>query len=333
VNIGKIIDYSFPLAQLEWEKQFLRKRNFIDNAQIAKNIRIAVSVPVGQRVIASGELKQQYTSGNRSHFEYHILNAPLFFAVYAANQQMLTAKSDGVEINLYYTSKHRNGAEKLLKIAQQTIHYGVEQFGKLPYSVVNIVEMPYRAGGSCFGNLIVLEESYFVSDFADTSHLIQSNIIMAHEIAHLWWAGTLQAANIRGARVLYESLAEYTAIEMIPVFQSEEFQNIYLERLKQQYEQEYFSDQNPTSLMESSSEHYLLYKKGALVFHYLKTHMGEEQLNDILRTFIEKNRNQYARLEDLIDAILNNIPDPTKDHVEELFYDNAYNEYLKIENF
>ncbi|MDR1181338.1 MAG: hypothetical protein LBL13_05120, partial [Bacteroidales bacterium] len=274
-DFSKTATSSLPIAQTAAEQSFFRRRNFGDNAQVAKNIHLIATIPANQTVVATGELERQYTTGNRKCFEYNMLNSPLFFAIFAANYQTLTTEVHNVKINVYYTDKHRKGAESLLKAAKQTIRYGIENFGKLPCSAINIVETPtYRAGGTCFGNMIALQEDYFLSDFTDTTHFIHSYAMLAHELAHLWWGGVLQAANRQGARILSESLAEYTAIKMLPILQSEHFQNIYIDRLIKRYKQDFPATGYAKSLVESSSEKYLIYYKGALTFHLLSMTMG-----------------------------------------------------------
>src|SRR6185295_18659119 len=63
-----------------------------------------------------------------------------------------------------------------------------------------------------FANTIPYSESIgFIADLRDKDKIDYVFYVTAHEIAHQWWAHQVIGANVQGATVMSESLAQYTA--------------------------------------------------------------------------------------------------------------------------
>ncbi len=137
-------------------------------------------------------------------------------------------------------------------------------------------------------------------------------------MAHFWWGGQLRPANLPGARVLTESLSEYTAIRYLEKSQGQARYGTYLETLSRQAS---YSKEN-TPLIHALSDKYLLYKKGALAFNRLSMVMGEDVLNKYLHDFIEHKFDTLTSIEELMEYIETEANDTAISAlVDELFYE------------
>lgn len=310
----------FPKNKMD--RCFLLARNFAGNCRMSQNVRLNVCCPDNEQVITSGNLQNVFLGQGNKYYQFKIEKGLIYFGVFAGNYEKISCQMGNLTINMFFTNEHRQGAEHLLKTAKQVISYCINKFGSIDYDEINIVETTvYRSGGTCFQNTIALQENYFISDFSNIDKLKLADVLLSHEIAHIWWGLKLKPANIRGARVLTDGLSEYTAISLITELQSEKLRDVYIERIKQQYQLGFQKDDNPKSLAESSSEEYLIYKKGGLVFYAVGNLIGHGRLNDILADFIEDSRGEYATVADLVDYILERVPDDEKREIYELFYE------------
>src|SRR5699024_8061249 len=115
--------------------------------------------------------------------------------------------------------------------------------------------------------------------------------VTAHEVAHQWWAHQVLGANVRGATMLSESLAEYSALKVLEQEYGKEQMRKFLKDALDKYLRGRTSErkrENP--LMYVMGQSYIRYNKGSLVFYALSDYLGEDKLNAVLSDFID----QYA---------------------------------------
>ena len=91
-----------------------------------------------------------------------------------------------------------------------------EKLGPYQHKILRIVEFPrYATYAQSFPNTIPYSEGLgFIAKVDDKNpkDIDYPFYITAHEVAHQWWAHQLVGGNTRGATVLSETLAEYSAL-------------------------------------------------------------------------------------------------------------------------
>jgi aminopeptidase N len=155
--------------------------------------------------------------------------------------------------------------------------------------------------------------------------------VTAHEMAHQWWAHQVIGANVQGATMLVESLAQYSALmvmekeygrEHLRRFFKEELDNYLRARRGEQIEE--------LPLFRVENQAYIHYQKGALVFYRLREEIGEQALNRALQRFLKDKAYQappYTTSKELLGYIRAEATPDKQDLITDLFerivfYDN-----------
>jgi aminopeptidase N len=112
--------------------------------------------------------------------------------------------------------------------------------------------------------------------------------VTAHEVAHQWWAHQAIGANVQGATVMSESLAQYTALMVM----KREFGAEHMRRFLKYEMDGYLNGRSGEAKKEmplgrNEVQSYIYYKKGSVVFYALQDYIGERNLNRALRTYLQ----------------------------------------------
>ena len=174
-----------------------------------------------------------------------------------------------------------------------------------------------------FPNTIPFAEGAFLSDQRSDEHINQVYFVNAHEMAHQWWAHQLGAANVEGAAVLSETLAEYSALIVMEKAYGEtnarKFLTYELDRYLRGRTGEIL-DENP--LLRTDNQQYIHYQKGAVVMMALRHRMGEERVNKALKDILDEFKfkdNPYATTLDLVRHLKAGANDSEKSLIDDLF--------------
>jgi aminopeptidase N len=131
--------------------------------------------------------------------------------------------------------------------------------------------------------------------------------VTAHEVAHQWWAHQVIGANVQGATVLSESLAQYSALMVMEHEygrgQMRQFLKTELDRYLAGRGGERIDEQ---PLYRVENQQYIHYQKGSLVFYRLREELGEAAVNRALHKFLVAKAYQqppYTTTLELLDFI------------------------------
>ena len=157
----------------------------------------------------------------------------------------------------------------------------------------------------------------------------------AHEIGHQWWAHQVIGANVQGATVLSESLAEYSALMVM----EHKYGRQKMRRFLKTELDGYLSGRGTERLEELplyrvENQQYIHYQKGSLVFYRLREELGEAKLNAALRAFLQAKAFQqppYTTSAELLDFIRAQATPEQQTLITDLFekisfYDNRVTE-------
>src|SRR3546814_4387793 len=116
-----------------------------------------------------------------------------------------------------------------------------------------------------------LFRSGFIADLRDEDDIDYVFYVTAHEVAHQWWAHQVVGANVQGATMLSESLAQYSALMVMEheygprkmrKFLRHELDTYLMSRATERVRE------LPLALNEN--QQYIHYNKGSVVFYALK---------------------------------------------------------------
>ena len=110
--------------------------------------------------------------------------------------------------------------------------------------------------------------------------------VMAHEVAHQWWGHRLVPALVEGAPLLTESLAWYSAMDVVEA----EFGPDHLERLMGVMRQAYLAPRPESGVpLLRASDWFDAYRKGPFAMYALREYVGEEQVDAALRRLLAEH--------------------------------------------
>jgi ABC-2 type transport system permease protein len=283
------------------------------------NFETTVSTAVDQIAIAPGYLQKKWVEGNRAYYHYK-MDSPIlnFYSWVSAKYEVHTDKYEDVDIEIYYHKGHDYNIVDMVDALKASLKYYGENYSPYQHKQVRIIEFPRTIGSfaQSFPNTIPFSEAIgFIAkeDKSDKGVVNYAYHVTAHEMAHQWWAHQVIGANVQGATLMSESLAEYSAIKVleqkypktkIRKFMKEEL-NTYLkgrgsERVKEQ------------PLMYNENQQYIHYNKGAVAMYAISDYMGEDNLNKALSEYISDVAFQeppYTTSLEFVDLMKRHMPD------------------------
>ena len=257
-----------------------------------------------QIAIAPGYLEREWTAGGRRHFQYK-MDAPIanFFSFQSGRYDVrkdVWHRDDGttagdVAIEIYYQKGHEFNLDSMLASTKAALSYNSKRFGPYQYRQFRIIEFPrYASFAQSFPNTIPYSEAIgFIArvDPDNEKDIDYPYYVTAHEAAHQWWGHQVMSGDVQGGAMLVESLAQYSALMVMrqkvgPAkmhkFLAYELNRYLLGRATEQ------KKELPLSRVENQG--YIHYAKGSLVMYALADYLGEERLNQAIRTY----RDQHA---------------------------------------
>ncbi|WP_232207549.1 M1 family aminopeptidase [Pseudoxanthomonas sp. J35] len=111
----------------------------------------------------------------------------------------------------------------------------------------------------------------------------------AHEAAHQWWAHQGVGANVQGATMLSESLAQCSVLMVM----EQEYGPRQMRRFLKYELDSYLSSRAAERVQElplalNENQQAIHYRKGSVVFYALRDAIGEEKLNAVLAEFLQQ---------------------------------------------
>jgi aminopeptidase N len=164
----------------------------------------------------------------------------------------------------------------------------------------------------------------FITNLEDESGNNVIDAVIAHEMAHQWWAHQEIPAKMQGATFLTESFSEYSSLMVMkeaadddPIkmknFLKYDF-NRYLRGRSREREKE-------LPLYKVENQTYIHYGKGAVVLYALQDYIGEDSVNAALKSFLEEYRYAeppYPNSHDFLRHLNPRVPDSLKYLVEDM---------------
>jgi hypothetical protein len=308
-----------------------RANNYISHDADWIDYEATLSTAPDQIAITSGYLQREWTENGRRYFHYKmdspILNLWAFQSARYATTSDKWTSPDGkvVDIVVYYHPAHRWNVDKMIFAVKKSLDYYTQNFGPYQHHQVRILEFPrYATFAQSLPNTIPYSEAIgFIARVDKPTDIDYPFYVTAHEVAHQWWAHQVIGADARGATLLSETLAQYSALMVMEKEYGAASMRRFLEYELDRYLVGRSTERKhelPLALNENQD--YIHYRKGSLVMYALRDYIGEAKMNAAIRGFLnaEKFRGPpYPTSLELVDSLRAATPDSLRYLIKDMF--------------
>lgn len=313
-DYGLPMEESYPALSRECTDHCMS--NYVVPSADWVDVETVISTSPDQIAVAPGSLVEQWEKDGRRYSRYRLDHRSLnFYSFISARYAVERDKVGDVDVEVYYHPEHRWNVPKMLKSMQQSLAYNIENFGPYKHKQARIIEFPRIATfAQAFPGTMPYSESIgFIANLEKPDDIDMVFYVVAHEMAHQWWAHQVIGAKMQGATLLSETLAQYSALmvmereygrDMMRKFLRYEM-DIYLRSRGQEL------DKEKPLLTALPSQGYLHYQKGSLALYNLKELIGEARVNAALKEIIEQfayREPPYPNAYTLVDALKRHTP-------------------------
>jgi len=284
-----------PGRMHELEDQAARASSYLTDDADWIDFKTTICTAPDQIALAPGVLQKTFIRDGRRCFGY-AMERPMenFYAYLSARWLVKKGEYTGVSgreipIEVYYDPKHPWNVDRMIQAARTSLAYYEANFSPYQFHQLRILEFPdYARFAQSFAGTIPYSESLgFITDLRDRDAIDYVSYVTAHEVAHQWWGHQVIGANVQGATVLSESLAQYSALMVMEHTYGRDRMRRFL-----RYElDDYLAGRGREALDEMplyrvENQPYIHYNKASLVFYRLREEMGEAALNRALHKFV-----------------------------------------------
>lgn len=299
-----------PQRMPKLEDEAARANTYLTDDADWIDFKTTICTAPDQIALSPGYLQKEFIRDGRRCFSY-AMDRPMlnFYSYLSARWQVKKGKYKDIPIEVYYDAKHPYNVDRMIESVQKSLAYYEANFTPYQHRQVRIIEFPgYEDFAQSFANTIPYSESVgFIADLRGKDAIDYVYYITAHEIAHQWWAHQVIGANVQGATVLSESLAQYSALMVMEKAYGRNKMRRFLK-----YELDSYLSGRGGEVVEElplyrvENQPYIHYRKASLVFYRLRDEIGEDTLNRALKKFLQEKGYQqppYATSAELLDYI------------------------------
>lgn len=265
--------------------------------------KVTFTAPKEYVVATTGEIIETRGLESKNAYTVSAPNVRDFALCLSKDYQVETLKTHGAEIRYYYYKDEKPTAS--LAAIKESFSYYSEAFGEYPYKTYTVAQTGFCMGGMEYPSLSMISDSLDERERTYT---------LAHETAHQWWYAAVGSDSIENAWQ-DEGLAEYSAALF---FDHHEAYGLKEEELAAQATENYrayydvygrvfgTADTRMTRHLKDYLSDYeyrsIAYDKGMILFHTLKTGMGEKKFLNALKRYYDACKFKIATPDDLIAA-------------------------------
>tara|TARA_B100000686_G_C16806700_1_gene991548 strand:+ start:14727 stop:18248 length:3522 start_codon:yes stop_codon:yes gene_type:complete len=301
------------------------------------NVESIISTSNDQIAIAPGSLIDEWKENNRNYYHYKLDHpSQNFYSFISGNYKIAKRKWKEVDIEIYYDSKHEVNIEMMLDAVERSLDYYTENFGPYFHNQARIIEFPrFSNFAQAFPGTMPYSESFgFIIDLEDEEDNNVIDAVIAHEMAHQWWAHQLVGANMQGGTFLSEAFSEYSSLMTMKKIENNPMK--MREFIKYDHDRylrgRSFELEKELPIYKVENQQYIHYGKGSVVLYALQDYIGESNLNDALKEFLEiyRYKTPYPTSLDFLKILETKVPDSLSYLIDDWFkeitlYDNRIN--------
>lgn len=327
-NNQRRTEYGLPERVLPTAEDSLAKMTLLDDWV---TFDATVSTSNDQIAIATGNLVESWTSGERNYYHYSVNEINNQFVILSGRYEVLRDEYKDITIEIYYHEDHQYNLARMVKGIKRAFDYCTSNFGPYPYRTVKVVEVPdysvLGAGGTARSQPTVFtwnENGGFISNLEDENVIDVVFNTTTHEMAHQWWGHMVKAADVEGGNIMVETLAQWVRVMCLEKEYGVEKSRRFLKTEMQGYlsrRGSEISEERPLKRARPE-QGYLSYNKGSVVMYALQNYIGEHAVNRALRNLVEQYRFKeapYVTTEELIKELRAVTPDSFQYVITDLF--------------
>jgi len=204
-----------------------------------------------------------------------------------------------VRVNSYYLPQDKQSGEAVLAYCRDALRAYQQSFGPYPFAEFDVVEAPIYAGGMEYPGLIMVANRHYE---AGGEYL---EFVTAHEVAHQWWyslVGNDQVMvpwldeSLANSSVVYYYEYAYGTDRAGMVFQNYVASQYY--RAKEEGRDGIVNQ--PVAAFGPEQYGAIVYGKGAVFFHELRSKLGDGPFLDVLRAYLQDRKYKLATPDDFL---------------------------------
>lgn len=281
-----------------------------------------------QIAVAPGTLLGRWREQGRNYFHYASrapigMDVQFFSARYAVHRE----QCQGVSVEVFHHRAHAGIVPATARSACASLALYSRLFGAYPYDTLHIVENPQRDIGAHSepGQVDYGDGFALLNPATGEGGLDLVTAVAAHEVAHQWWGGQrFRPARVEGIGLLIESMATYSATQVMEDSLGPAQLQAYLSMMREQY-------QVPRSLamppLLRATDQFMSYRKGPLALYAMSQYIGRDQINQALRRLLDAHppgREPLATTLDLYRELQAVTPAHYRGVLHDLFAANTY---------
>ncbi|WP_037501166.1 ABC transporter permease/M1 family aminopeptidase [Sphingomonas jaspsi] len=265
-------------------------RNYVGTSWVHSDI--SVTTDAGQVPVAPGDRVSDKVENGRRTARF-VSSAPInnFFSVQSARYAIDQRMQGDVATEIYYDPRHSWNVPVMQKALGAALDYYRANFGPYQFRHARILEFPGYAGyAQAFAGTMPYSESIgFAANLSNAENIDYVTYVVAHELGHQYWAHQAVGADMQGATLTSETLAQYSALMVMKKLYGPDSIRRFLK-----YElDDYLRSRKGEALEELplarvENQAYVHYNKGALAMYLLQQRLGEDRVNLALRTFLDR---------------------------------------------
>ncbi len=291
------------------------------------NVETYISTAEDQLAIAPGSLVKEWNKEGRNYYHYKVDHkSQNFYSFISADYEVATRKWNGIDLEVYYAEKHAYNVELMLDAIQSSLEYYTHNFGPYYHKQSRIIEFPrYSSFAQAFPGTMPYSESLgFIIDMKEGDNNFIKAVI-AHEMAHQWWAHQEVSANMQGATMLTESFSEYSSLMVMKQDVDDMGMKKFLKYNFNRYLRGRSSEtKKEVPLYKVENQGYIHYGKGSLILYALQDYIGEEKVNLAMQQFLSQYAYQdgpYPTSLDFLNILEPIVPDSLNYLIQDWFKD------------
>ncbi|MFT4770966.1 MAG: ABC-2 type transport system permease protein [Cryomorphaceae bacterium] len=275
-----------------------------------------ISTSIDQIAVAPGSLIKEWEEDGRKYFHYKLDQPSLnFYNFMSARYEVAREKYNDIDIEIYYHPGHEVNVPKMISAVRKSLAYYEENFGPYYHKQARILEFPrFSTFAQAFPGTMPYSESFgFITNLEDETENNVVDAVIAHEMAHQWWAHQEVPADMQGGTMLTESFAEYSSLMTL----RQESDDMKMKNFMKYDYNRYLRGRTSESekelpLYKVENQGYIHYGKGSVILYALQDYIGADSVNAALRSFLEEYRYAeppYPNSHDFLRHLEPRVPD------------------------
>jgi len=288
-----------------------------------------VSTSSKQTAIAPGYLQKEWTEQNRRYFHYKMDKKIKFvFGFNSGEYVVFKAQHKGVDLRIYHHKQHTYCLQQMMNGLKAALDYNTAHFGEYQHRQAQIIEFPRSEGAyaTTAANCIPTSEIRFINDAGTIQDgaIDISFYVAAHELSHQWWGNQVIPADVLGATMITESVAEYITAKVYEQQYGKKSALKFLDIQRNRYlsGRSAETQKEPPLIHVHPDQSYISYGKGAIALYTLSEYIGQENVNRALRAYLEKVKYQtppYTSSLEMLDFLKTATPDSLQYLIRDMF--------------